>query len=218
MKKRHLSLASAATAAVIALSSAPIGSAAANVQPFGSRETISDVANTTTISYTVTNLQASGDRIPWPVMGRLYESTVTVRADRGTVAPVIPMFFARSASGQSYRVLSAVATPLTVRPDALMQGQQNTGKMYFDVTGDIPNSVVYGDAMGDYLIWVGAPAAAPAPAPAAPAPAPAPAAPAPAPAPMMPAPGSMMPTPTMAPAVMPTTMVPPPPAPMMPGY
>lgn len=74
---------------------------------------------------------------------------------------------------------------------SLMQGQRNSGKLYFDVTGEVPNSVAYNDGTKDLLLWVG-PAAAGAPAPdaapmmPAPMPPPMPMAPAPPPAPATP--------------------------------
>ena len=37
-------------------------------------------------------------------------------------------------------------------------GGSTTGKLYFDVVGDTPNSVVYNDGVQDLLVWVpGAP-------------------------------------------------------------
>ena len=146
--------AGAAAAAVIALSAAPVGSSA-TVQPFGARETLSDAGGAAVTAYTVTNLRPSSDRIPWPVMGRLYEATVTVEAERGTVTPILPMFNARAASGQTFRVLANVATPQGVSPATLMQGGKSTGKIYFDVTGETPNSVVYNNGVTDLLVWVG---------------------------------------------------------------
>ena len=213
-----MSACAAAVAAAIALSGAPVG-AAASVQPFGSRETITDPTGMMVTAYTVTGLRASADAIPWPVMGRLYEATVTVGADRGTVTPMSPWFKARAASGQTYQVLSAVATPQGLSPMSVAQGQQSTGKIYFDVNGDIPNSVVYNDGMQDLLLWVGGAGStpeAPAPAPAAPPPAPwMPGMPVMPPPPAMP----MTPAPPPVPAVPMVPAVPPPPAtPMMPGY
>lgn len=33
-------------------------------------------------------------------------------------------------------------------------GGQTTGKLYFGVVGDVPNSVVYNDGVQDLLVWV----------------------------------------------------------------
>lgn len=150
--------------AVIALSGAPLGSAA-TVQPFGARETLGDPAGMMVTAYTVTGLAPSSDAIPYRVMGRLYEAKLTVQAERGSTTPVIPPFLARAANGQSYRVLAGVPTALGITPRTLMQGQSNSGKLYFDVTGEVPNSVAYNDGVQDLMLWVGTPSAATAPAP-----------------------------------------------------
>jgi hypothetical protein len=34
------------------------------------------------------------------------------------------------------------------------QGSQSSGKIYFDVVGDVPNSVVYNDGVQDLMVWV----------------------------------------------------------------
>jgi hypothetical protein len=52
--------------------------------------------------------------------------------------PVTPNFNARAQSGQNYRVI----------------GGGVPGKIYFDVVGDTPNSVVYSDGVQDLLVWV----------------------------------------------------------------
>ena len=36
-------------------------------------------------------------------------------------------------------------------------GGSTTGKLYFDVVGDVPNSVVYNDGVRDVLAWVPGP-------------------------------------------------------------
>jgi len=46
-------------------------------------------------------------------------------------------------NGETYRVLFGAATPQGVNPATIAQGQQTTGKLYFDVTGAEPDSVVY---------------------------------------------------------------------------
>ena len=200
----------ACAAAVIAFSGASLG-AAATVQPFGTRETLSDPGGLMVTAYTVSKLAPSSDVIPYRPMGKLYEATVTVEADRGTITPVLPPFMARTATGQNYPALVGVAAPLGVSPMSLMQGQRSTGKLYFDVTGQAPNSVAYNDGMADLMLWVGSgntappPAAAP-PAPAAPAPVAPPMTPPTSTSPVMPPEMPMMPTPP-----------PPPPVPMLPG-
>jgi hypothetical protein len=84
------------------------------------------------ITYTVLGLKPSSDAVFHN--GRLYEATVNV--DGGI--PIAPMFNARAESGQNYRVV----------------GGGLPGKIYFDVVGDTPNSVVYNDGVQDLLVWV----------------------------------------------------------------
>jgi hypothetical protein len=52
--------------------------------------------------------------------------------------PITSLFNARAESGQNYRVIGG-AIP---------------GKVYFDVVGDTPNSVVYNDGVQDLMVWV----------------------------------------------------------------
>jgi hypothetical protein len=87
----------------------------------------------------------------------LYEAPVTVNAVRGTVTPVLPFFNARSENGANYRVLANVFTPQGVSGAPLPQGGSSTGKLYFDIVGDVPNSVVYNDGSHDVLGWIQVP-------------------------------------------------------------
>jgi hypothetical protein len=48
------------------------------------------------------------------------------------------MFNARTENGVNYRVIGGTAP----------------GKLYFDVVGEVPNSVVYNDGVRDILAWV----------------------------------------------------------------
>jgi hypothetical protein len=84
----------------------------------------------------------------------LYAATVTVDAPGGWATPIVPMFNARAESGGNYRVIAnAPGGPAAAPP-----GGSSTGKLYFDVVGDVPNSVVYNDGTQDLLAWVpGAP-------------------------------------------------------------
>ena len=104
--------------------------------------------------WTIANLKASTDQIPYPVAGTLWEATATDEAIDGSVTPVVSNFNARAKSGQTYRVLFGVATPQGVNPSTLAQGQRSTGKVYFDVVGDTPDSVVYNAGGNDLLVWV----------------------------------------------------------------
>jgi hypothetical protein len=130
------SLAAAAAAAAIALSigAAAPASATDNIQPFGTLETLNDFfTGAPTIGYTVMDLIPSSDAVPHN--GQLYEATVT---NSGGV-PMSALFNARAESGQLYRTI----------------GGGIPGKIYFDVVGDVPNSVVYNDGVRDLLAWVG---------------------------------------------------------------
>jgi hypothetical protein len=115
--------------------------------------------------WTITDLKPSTDAIPYAAHGTLWEATATDEALQGGATPIVSNLNARAADGQNYRVLFGVATPQGVNPATLAQGQKTTGKVYFDVTGPNPQSVVYNDGGRDLLTWQGsssAPAAAPA--------------------------------------------------------
>jgi hypothetical protein len=133
-------LAGAVAAAAIALSLGAVAPASAtdNIKPFGQPETLLDPATgAPMITYTVDGLNPSSDAVPHN--GQLYEATVTVDA-RGAI-PMVSMFNARAESGANYRVIGG-AVP---------------GKLYFDVVGDVPNSVVYNDGVQDLLAWIPGP-------------------------------------------------------------
>lgn len=159
-------------------------------------------------AWTISGLQPSTDVIPYPVVGTLWEATATDVAVRGIVQPIVSNLNARSSvSGESYRVLFGVATAQGVNPAPLAQGQETTGKIYFDVpAGDAPPDSVYYSAGGPALAqWVQPP---PPPATASPGsgsvgytPAsPSVASPAVAPAGEAPTPAAPAPTPAAAPA------------------
>jgi hypothetical protein len=213
---RTITIASAAfaplsVAAITIATAATAGAANPTEAAFGTREQLFDNGGALITGWTVTDFRPSSDTIAYQAAGRLYEATAAVEADQGTVTPMVPNFNARATDGETYRALYNIATPQGVNPSALAPGAKSTGKIYFDVTGAIPNSVVYNDGAQDLMIWTGtasAPAEAPAAAPAAPAPAAPPAAPAaPPPAPAAapaPAPaGAPAPAPAGAPAATP---------------
>lgn len=107
--------------------------------------------------WTVDNLQPSSDAIPYAVQGTLWEATANDQAIQGAVTPIVSNLNARAADGQTYQALFGVATPQGVNPATLPQGEQTTGKVYFDVTGAEPNSVVYNAGGQDLIVWVEAP-------------------------------------------------------------
>jgi hypothetical protein len=91
----------------------------------------------------VDDRKQSTDSIPHSGEGVLREATATDEALQGDVTPIVSKFNARSESGQSYRVLFLVASPQGVIPSSLSQSQKTSGRVHFDVTGDVPESVVY---------------------------------------------------------------------------
>jgi uncharacterized protein DUF1942 len=139
----------AAVAIGMAASTVIPASAANNIKPFGQQETLNDsVTGAPMIGYTVTGLSPSSDAVPHA--GQLYAATVTVEGLGGWATPLVPLFNARAESGQNYRVIAnAPGGPAAAPP-----GGSTTGKLYFDVVGDAPNSVVYTDGVQDLLAWV----------------------------------------------------------------
>lgn len=148
----------AAAAAVAAAGSmgiigAPVASAEdATTTSIGSQAKLVD--GNVVQGWTISNLKTSSDPIPYPVQGTLWEATATDEAIQGGATPIVSNLNARARSGQTYRSLFGVATPEGVNPSTLGQGQKTTGKVYFDVTGDTPDSVVYNAAGQDLLVWV----------------------------------------------------------------
>ena len=125
-------------------------SAADNIQKFGVRETMNDYWNgAPMIGYTVRDLKPSSG--PVGHNGQLYEATLTVDAMNGWQVPLIALFNARAENSQLYRVIDA---PGGISGGAVPPGGSSTGKLYFDVVGTPPNSVVYNDGIRDILAWV----------------------------------------------------------------
>jgi hypothetical protein len=150
IKKLAAPVGAAAIAIGIAAGTAGPASAVDNIKPFGQQERLNDWATgAPMIGYTVRNLSPSSD--PVPHNGQLYEATLTVDAFGSSATPMIHMFNARAESSAMYRVI-ANAGPGPVPP-----GGSSTGKLYFDVVGDVPNSVVYNDGVRDILAWIPGP-------------------------------------------------------------
>ncbi|KUI28701.1 hypothetical protein AU196_13215 [Mycobacterium sp. IS-1742] len=152
MNTKKLAGAVAATAIIVSGGAATVAPASAtdNIKPFGGQERLIDWAGAPMIGYTVRNLSPSAD--PVPHNGQLYEATVTVDAFGGSATPMVQMFNARAESSALYRVLADAGVGGPVPP-----GGSRTGKLYFDVVGDVPNSVVYNDGVRDLLAWVPGP-------------------------------------------------------------
>ncbi len=138
MNTKKLAKVVAAVAIAFSLGAVAPASAASNIKPFGQGETLLDPATgAPTITYTVHGLNPSSDAVPHN--GQLYEAMVTV--DGGGAVPMAPMFNARAESGANYRFIGGTVP----------------GKLYFDVVGDVPNSVVYNDGVQDLLTWIPGP-------------------------------------------------------------
>ncbi|WP_165606013.1 MPT63 family protein, partial [Mycolicibacterium mucogenicum] len=140
------------------------------------------VDGNTVAEWQISNLKPSTDVLSQHLNGTLWEATAEYTAERGNSQPFVPNLNARTAAGENYRVLWGAATPQGINPAGLAEGQESKGKIYFDVTGAAPTSVVYTDGDREVIKWQGteapaaaAPAAAPArgTAPAATTPAPA---------------------------------------------
>jgi len=146
-------------AGVIAAAAIPFGigavtvapaSATDNIKIFGEQERISPIPGVPVIGYTVTNFGPSS--APVPHNGRLYEATLNVVAFGDWVNPKIEGFIARAESGDGDPVLRNA--PGGINPGQIPPGGSTTGKLFFDVIGDTPNSVVWNDGTRDILGWV----------------------------------------------------------------
>jgi Domain of unknown function (DUF1942) len=140
--------------APIALAEGPSSAA------IGSPAKLYDAAGNIVQSWTITGLKPSSDVIPYPVAGTLWEATATDEAVMGGVTPIVSNLNARAGNGENYQALFGVATPQGVNPATLAQGQKTSGKVYFDVIGAAPISVVYNAGGVDVLVWAGMPAPA----------------------------------------------------------
>ncbi|WP_006246523.1 MPT63 family protein [Mycolicibacterium tusciae] len=150
-----------ATTATIGIIGAPIVSADTVAPPAPSQITSTTLGSQAKVvdgavvqGWTISDLKPSSDAIPHPVSGTLWEATATDEALEGSATPIVSNLNARAQDGQTYRVLFGVATPQGVNPSTLVQGQATTGKVYFDVTGSTPESVVYNAGGQDLALWV----------------------------------------------------------------
>ncbi|MBB2991994.1 hypothetical protein FHR72_003490 [Mycolicibacterium iranicum] len=157
--KPALAAVTTAAAAAVALAGAPTASADAEVQWLGQPGEL--VHGTVVQHWTVSHLKPSTDAIPYRPVGTLWEATASDEAITGNVTPIVSNLNARAKNGDTYRVLFGVATEQGVNPSTLAQGQKTSGKIYFDVTGEAPDSVFYSSGGAEELLWVQAP---PAPA------------------------------------------------------
>jgi len=140
--------------ATIGITSAPIASAYPNVGKLGSEIRMVDTVGGVDLSWKVSNLKPSSDTIPgYPVAGKVWEATATVNAIGGSVTPQIPNFNAVAPNEAAYRVLWQADTPQGISGATIPQGQQSTGKIYFDVTGPPPTTVTLNNGMEDLMNW-----------------------------------------------------------------
>jgi len=108
-----------------------------NIRIFGEQETLNGPNSLPYIGYTVKKLAPSSD--PVPHNGTLYAARLVVDGFGGSTNPMIERFGARAQSGDFYPAI---------------WGASNIGKLYFDVVGEVPNSVVWNDGTRDILAWV----------------------------------------------------------------
>ena len=140
--------------AAIAIITAPVALAYPITGKLGSALTMTDSVGQTVFTWKVSNLKPSTDVMPgYPVAGQVWEATATVKADRGSVTPAISQFNAVAPDEAAYRVLWQVASPDGISGATIAEGQESTGKIYFDVTGPAPTTVTMNNGMEDLLVW-----------------------------------------------------------------
>lgn len=129
-------LVAAVTFGMGAVNIAP-ASAADNIRIFGEQERLNGPNSLPYIGYTVFTLKPSTD--PVPHNGQLYSAKLMIDGFGGNTDPMIGRFGARSESGIFYPAI---------------WGASNGSKLYFDVVGPVPNSVVWNDGVRDILAWI----------------------------------------------------------------
>ena len=129
-------LAAAVTFGIGAVNIAP-ASAADNIRTFGEQERLNGPNSQPYIGYTVFTLKPS--TAPVPNNGQLYSAKLLIDGFGGNTDPMIGRFGARSESGIFYPAI---------------WGASNGSKLYFDVVGPVPNSVVWNDGVRDILAWI----------------------------------------------------------------
>ena len=144
-----------ATAAAVGIAASPVASAAYPlVGKLGTELTMTDSVGQVVVSWTVSDLKPSSDMMPgYPVAGKLWEATATVKAVRGAVTPAVSQFNAVAPNQAAYRVLWQVASPVNISGATIPQGAQASGKIHFDVTGPPPTTVTMNNGMEDLMIW-----------------------------------------------------------------
>jgi hypothetical protein len=121
--------------------------------PLGTPQQLVSANGAVVTSYTITDLKPSYDVVPYQVHGQLWQATASANAVSGTTLPVVSDFNARAATGENYRAIFNVPLAQGINPSPLPQGASETGHLYFDVTGPVPNSVVYTSGTENALTW-----------------------------------------------------------------
>ena len=155
MKSTKVLKTTAALLAATGIAAAPTASAAYPlVGKLGTTLTMTDTVGQVMLSWNVSNLRPSSDVMPgYPVAGKVWEATATVRALRGSLTPAISQFNAVAPNQAAYRVLWQVASPVNISGATIPQGAASTGKIHFDVTGPAPTTVTMNNGMEDLMIW-----------------------------------------------------------------
>ena len=112
-------------------------SAADNIKIFGEQERLNGPNSQPYIGYTVFALKPS--TAPVPHNGKLYSARLMIDGFGGNADPMIGRFGARTEKGIFYPAI---------------WGASNGSKLYFDVVGPVPNSVVWNDGVRDILAWI----------------------------------------------------------------
>lgn len=137
-------VAAAASFGLVMMASPVAAAAMTCPHQLGSHQQLADTGGAVVAEWTLTGLRPSTDTAPgYPLAGRLWEATTTVRAASGAVTPVIPNLRAMGPGHAQYPVLWQLASPAGLSPATLAEGQTATGKVYFDVTGPDPGAVTY---------------------------------------------------------------------------
>lgn len=130
-------LAGAVAAVVVTMGLGAVTAAPAfatdNIKTFGEKEHLNNPDGTHYVTYIVGKLAPSKD--PVPHNGTLYAAALNVTGGPA----MIERFGARAENGAFYPSI---------------WGASNMGKLYFDVVGPVPNSVVWNDGVRDILAWV----------------------------------------------------------------
>lgn len=162
MNTQKLAGAVAAVAITLGLGTVTAAPASAtdNIKTFGEQERLNGWNGAPYIGYTVDKLKPSKD--PVPHNGKLYSADLVIDFFGTGTPAMIERFGARAQDGTYYPSI---------------WGASNPSKLYFDVVGVVPNSVVWNDGIRDILAWVPGklplePKKAPPPPPPPPAPEP----------------------------------------------